>query len=126
MIITIIAYKSNGNNQFRGHVSERWDSELEQHITDDVQDAIEWLGNMKSQSLSLKFGHFEFTVLLNGIDNNDWHEWDTEEERAERDEIHTRIVEESDQFAAKAEEEKKAYKVRIQGSQGSGGPCGSR
>jgi|SRR6478752_4598292 len=107
-VITILAYKSSGFHSMRNCVMDRWDSDFEMFTTIDEDAAVAWLGDMLVKNHDLKLGSYEFTVLINGIESQDWIDGETDEEQNARLVLHTKIVEEAKAVMAKAVEEEKA------------------
>ena len=49
---------------------DRWDSDFEYFITDDIKTAGDWLGQTKIEEFQLDNGGYDFTILLDGNDYN--------------------------------------------------------
>lgn len=71
-VITVLAYKSSGEESCRGCVVESWDSDFELHTTKDIADAGVWLGRKKfSHSKEKNKSECEFTILIDGVGGED-------------------------------------------------------
>ncbi len=112
MMITILAYKRNGVETRRCCVIDRWDSDFEYFVTPSIEDATEWLGKKKCENHKSIQGSYEFTILIDGVDDNYWHDDDTEETREARDDVRYKIENDSELILKNAVVEEKAQLAR--------------
>lgn len=69
-VLTVVAYKPNGVTTRRCCVVDSWDSQLETLVTQNPEEAIQWMANLKIQDHEGDQGQYEFTVLVDGVDSN--------------------------------------------------------
>ena len=112
MIITILAYKTDGVTTRRCCVVDSWSSDFEYFVTPSVEDATEWLGKKKYENHKSAQGSYEFTILIDGVDDNYWHDDETEETREARDDVRYRIENDSELILNNAVTEEKAQLAR--------------
>lgn len=90
-VISFIAYRSDGTTSRRNCVIDSWESDFHFHSTTDFDDAVAWLADKMMWNHESDRGAYEFTVLINGADEDAWFDHETDEQREERYDFSRRI-----------------------------------
>lgn len=74
---TIVAYRPNGSDSYRGHVNSRSNSDITVQTFDNLSDAAFGYANVLGKNLTLasknEYSNYEITVLVNGRMVDDGH-----------------------------------------------------
>ena len=81
-IYTITAYKPNSYQSYRSCTTARFDSDFEYVCTPSRLDAEDWLAEkmVKNQNLEHQEAGYEFTIFLDGQEEDSWPDGMTDEE----------------------------------------------
>lgn len=75
-IYTLVAYRQNGEQSCRGHVTERSDSDFSIDVSDDIEEIVLlWARKVYADRTREKFSgvnEWEVTLLINGRDNGQY------------------------------------------------------
>lgn len=90
--ITIAAYRPSGVDTCRGCVMDSWDSDFEMKITDDPEQAIQYVADYYYQNSQMgRQSIYEVNILINGIGGENgeamYVDWESDEEGEVREDL---------------------------------------